>query len=141
MHIAVSGRRTRAYIYAHHAQRVNYIGGKRCSILRTVELWEIPIQEYSVTHRRRNRGGHQGMCPPLVRICLLVLPLETVWYGDLFDHTPSWTEMDQESSSLRESASLGVKTSVCNRATIIKDKETNCDATWTCRYMQADMWL
>ena len=35
------------------------------------------------------------------------------------------------------SASLGVKTSVCTQATIIKDKETNGDATCTCRYMQA----
>ena len=47
------------------------------------------------------------------------------------------TERDQESSWLRESASLGVKTSVGTQATIIKDKETNGDATCTCRYMRA----
>ena len=34
-------------------------------------------------HRRRNRGGHQGHVPPL----------QTVWYGDLFDHTPSLEHM------------------------------------------------
>ena len=44
------------------------------------------------THRRRNRGGTRGTCPPPpppppphVRIYPLVLPLQTVWYGDLFD--------------------------------------------------------
>ena len=52
-------------------------------------------------------------------------------------YTCALTERDQESSILRASVSLGVKTSVCTRATIIKDKDTNGDATCTCRYMQA----
>ena len=42
--------------------------------------------------RRRNRGGGAPGArpppPPLVGICLLVTPLQTVWYGDLFAHTP-----------------------------------------------------
>ena len=41
------------------------------------------------------------------------------------------TERDQESSSPRESALLGVKISVCTRATVMKDKEINGDATCT----------
>ena len=52
-------------------------------------------------------------------------------------YTCALTERNQESSSLRASASLGVKTSVCTQATIINDKETNGDATCTCRYVQA----
>ena len=47
------------------------------------------------------------------------------------------TERNQESSSLRASALLGVKTSVWTQATVIKDKETNGDATCTCSYMQS----
>ena len=48
-----------------------------------------------------------------------------------------WLKRNQESSSLRESALLGVKTSVWTRATIIKAKEMNCNATCTWRYMEA----
>ena len=55
----------------------------------------------------------------------------------MFIYVCVFTERGQESSSMRESASLGVKTSVHTQATIIKDKETNGDATSTCRYMQA----
>ena len=43
----------------------------------------IPASERYM-HRRRNQGGPRGTCPPLVRICFLVAPLQTVWYGDLF---------------------------------------------------------
>ena len=39
----------------------------------------------SYTHRRRNRGAPGARAPPLVRICPLVPPLQTVWYRDLFD--------------------------------------------------------
>ena len=40
----------------------------------------------------------------------------------------------EESSSLRATASLRVKTSLCTRATILKDEETGDKAT--CRYVQ-----
>ena len=40
----------------------------------------------------------------------------------------------EESSRLRASASLRVKTSLCTRATILKDEET--DGKATCRYVQ-----
>ena len=50
------------------------------------------------------------------------------------------TERCQESSSLGASASLGVKTSVCTQATIIIDRETNGDATCTCRYTQPTVY-
>ena len=40
----------------------------------------------------------------------------------------------EESSSLRASASLRVKTSLCTQATVLKDKET--DGKVTCRYVK-----
>ena len=40
----------------------------------------------------------------------------------------------EESSSLRASASLCVKTSLCTRATALKDEET--DGKVTCRYVK-----
>ena len=45
--------------------------------------------------------------------------------------------LSSDFSSLRASVLLGVETSVCIQATIIKDKEINGDATCTCKYMQA----
>ena len=40
----------------------------------------------------------------------------------------------EESSSLRASASLRVKTSLCTRATVLKDEEK--DGKVTCRYVK-----
>ena len=40
----------------------------------------------------------------------------------------------EESSSLRASASLRVRTSLCTRATVLKDEET--DGKVTCRYVK-----
>ena len=50
---------------------------------------DVYISSVHTLHSRRNRGGTRGTCPPLVRICLLVPPLQSLWYDDLFDYTLS----------------------------------------------------
>ena len=61
------------------------------------------------------------MCPPLVRICLLVAPLQTVWYGDLFDHIPS-LEHVQDSSAIPEHGERRSKNTWAQYSSGIKSK-------------------